>query len=513
MKISVILTAFLAVSACDCARILGVFPSPSISHQVVFHSLMRDLAARGHQLTILTTDVIKSLEKNANVTQIDLHGSYEIFRQQFSFVETKMSRSEEADLMEKATKSHLKILEYQLNQPAVKKLIRKENGEKFDLLIIERFLSAPMVAFAELFDCPAIDISPLDNFAHWHEEMGNEVNPAIHSEVMISFEHGKLSFAERWTSLKYYLKHNFLMTPTYNRAFDDVIRRHFPTVTKPVTELHSRIQLMMTNTNPAFGWLRPLLPNTIQLGFMHIEPPKPLPAGDLKTFLDNSKHGVIYMSFGSNVQSKELGLEVQQMFLKVFKSLRYDVVWKFETDDLPNKPDNVMISKWLPQADLLAHPAVKLFITQGGQQSAEEAVDRTVPVIVVPFMADQGSNARRLESKGVGKRLELLGLTESVFADAIQEMLKPEYKENMKKLRELVYDQPMTSRERAVWWTEYVIRHKGAKHFDYPGRHVPFYQKYWLDFIGIALLTLLLTIKVSLIVFRKLFSRAKAKKE
>jgi glucuronosyltransferase len=55
----------------ECANILGIFPTPSISHQVVFHALMKDLAARGHHLTILTTDLIK-IGNNPNVTQIDL---------------------------------------------------------------------------------------------------------------------------------------------------------------------------------------------------------------------------------------------------------------------------------------------------------------------------------------------------------------------------------------------------------------------------------------------------------
>lgn len=29
-------------------------------------------------------------------------------------------------------------------------------------------------------------------------------------------------------------------------------------------------------------------------------------------------------------------------------------------------------------------------------------------------------------------------------------------------------DEPMTRLKRAIWWTEYVIRHKGAKHFKSP---------------------------------------------
>jgi glucuronosyltransferase len=99
---------------------------------------------------------------------------------------------------------------------------------------------------------------------------------------------------------------------------------------------------------------------------MHVDEPQPLPK-NLKNYLDSSKNGVIYMSLGSNVKSSDLSEGFLDIFINTFKSLEYDVLWKWEKDDLPNKPDNVRISKWLPQTDLLAHPKIKLFITQGGQ--------------------------------------------------------------------------------------------------------------------------------------------------
>lgn len=35
------------------------------------------------------------------------------------------------------------------------------------------------------------------------------------------------------------------------------------------------------------------------------------------------------------------------------KRLNYKVIWKWELDVMPGKPDNVFISPWLPQRDLL----------------------------------------------------------------------------------------------------------------------------------------------------------------
>lgn len=39
--------------------------------------------------------------------------------------------------------------------------------------------------------------------------------------------------------------------------------------------------------------------------------------------------------------------------LNVFSKLKQKVVFKWEDDKLPNQPANVLIQKWLPQADIL----------------------------------------------------------------------------------------------------------------------------------------------------------------
>ncbi len=494
----------------ESARILGVFPTPSISHQVVYHTLIKDLATRGHHLTVMTTHSMNI--DNPNVTEINLRDSYGMYKE-MNFVDIKKGRGDETVIVTSLLPVFMKIVERQLSHPAVKNIIGKRDNQTFDVVIIEHLFHYSVMAFAEIYDCPIIGISSMDIVSLAHEAMGNEANPVIHPEMIFPFRHGQLSFVERWKSLKYYLRFRFILNDKYERDYETQIRKHFPTVKASIKDLTKRIQLVMTNVHPAMGFIRPILPNTIQLGFMHIDPPKSLPNGDVKRFLDNALNGVIYMSLGSNVRSKELSPQILEMFLNVFANATYNVVWKFEADTLPNKPDNVFIAKWLPQSDLLAHPSIKLFITQGGQQSMEEAIDRTVPMIVIPFAGDQDANAKRAVQKGIGQHLELHTLTESKLRDAITETLKPIYKQNIEKLRELVYDQPMTSRETAVWWTEYVIRHKGAKHLEYPGRNMPFYQKYWLDFICIGLGSIGLIFALTRTVLRMCFSFKKSKIE
>ncbi len=81
------------------------------------------------------------------------------------------------------------------------------------------------------------------------------------------------------------------------------------------------------------------------------------------------------------------------------------VVWKVDASDLDAATraelqsavaaaGNVAVRPWLPQQDLLGHPAVKVFLTHGGIHSMYEAIYHGVPTVVVPLAADQADNAR-----------------------------------------------------------------------------------------------------------------------
>lgn len=45
--------------------------------------------------------------------------------------------------------------------------------------------------------------------------------------------------------------------------------------------------------------------------------------------------------------------EKRQEFLRAFARLPQRVLWKWENETMPGKPDNVMIQKWMPQLDIL----------------------------------------------------------------------------------------------------------------------------------------------------------------
>ncbi len=57
---------------------------------------------------------------------------------------------------------------------------------------------------------------------------------------------------------------------------------------------------------------------------------------------------------------------------------------------------NIKFVDWAPQNDILAHPAVKLFVTQSGINSLYEAAYNAVPMVSVPIIGDQINNAAKV---------------------------------------------------------------------------------------------------------------------
>ncbi|XP_049779368.1 UDP-glycosyltransferase UGT5-like [Schistocerca cancellata] len=209
---------------------------------------------------------------------------------------------------------------------------------------------------------------------------------------------------------------------------------------------------------------------------------------DIQQFLDGAEEGFIFFSLGSNIKSSNLPETMRNNLMKAFAQIPQRVLWKFELDNLPGKPDNVMISKWLPQRDILAHRNIRLFFTHGGLLSFSEAAYFGVPLLAMPVFGDQRYNVAKMTSAGVGEKIEFGELTTDSVLRAIRHVIEnPSYQENMKRLSAVYREHQSTSLERAVWWVEYVIRQQGAPHLRSAALNLHWWQLLLLDVIAFIL--------------------------
>src|SRR4051794_29992489 len=133
---------------------------------------------------------------------------------------------------------------------------------------------------------------------------------------------------------------------------------------------------------------------------------------DLQEFSDGAEHGVIYFSMGSFLQASSMPEKYRLAFVRTFARLKQRVLWKWETETMPDLPPNVKLSKWLPQQDILAHPNVRLFITHGGQGGTTEALWNGVPLLGIPMFADQQWNIKSATNKGFALTVQFTEVTE-----------------------------------------------------------------------------------------------------
>ncbi|CAG7819879.1 unnamed protein product, partial [Allacma fusca] len=112
------------------------------------------------------------------------------------------------------------------------------------------------------------------------------------------------------------------------------------------------------------------------------------------------------------------------------------------------------------------HGKCRGFITHGGLMSFQHSIFHAVPVIVIPFFGDQPMNARLANYNGIGIHLEPSELTEISLRDAIQELVYTDkYSSKVKDLSRDFKDRPMSPVDKAVWWTEYALRHNNTSRF------------------------------------------------
>lgn len=210
------------------------------------------------------------------------------------------------------------------------------------------------------------------------------------------------------------------------------------------------------------------------------------------------------MSLGSNVRSSDLSQEKLTIFLNKFKSIKQKVVWKFETD-LPNKPDNVIIGKWLPQNDILAHPNVKVFISHCGKGGVTEAKYHGVPVLGIPLFAEQSGNVGILVSEGWAVKISFGDLNETIFSESLDEIVgNPKYGQQAHKLSSLYRDRPEHPLDKAAFWIEYVIRHNGARHMQSSAVHLNVFQYYMVDVLAFILAIVFVIVKIIAVTCKQL---------
>lgn len=480
----------IIVGAAHGAKILGVIPSGGKSHHFIGAAYTKALAEAGHDVTVIAAFREKNPPKNYR--EIVMDDLYETLMT--AFMENPFEFPEIPPLL------HLYMMytefgtfssKFTLNHKDVKALLN--SGETFDLVIVETFLTEAIYGMAQHFNASLITYSTLGNIL-WTRELTRTPAPTSHIANFILNYLDSMTFCERfWNTIVDWvdrIMYNTLHLPVQKQLYEQA----FPNAKISFEEQMKNVSLVLLNSHFSLSSPRPYPPNVIEAGGIQIEKVKPLPE-DLQTFLDGAKDGAIYFSMGSYLKSKEFPIEKRDAFIKVFSRMKQRIVWKFEDESIPNLPKNVLIKPWMPQNDILAHPNVKVFITHGGLLGGTEALFHGKPVVGIPIFGDQTMNVQRAAKTGYGVELLYKDITEENVQKALDKVLgDPKYAETARLISQRYHDKPMSAKETALFWIEYVLRHRGAPQLRSPALDLTLFQYLALDVYGtLALIVTLLS--------------------
>lgn len=271
----VVSLVFNLILLCDCGRILVLVPTPSISHQVVFRPLTQELAKRGHEVVVLTTDpAFPKGQSPANLTEIDVHDiSYKLWIDGMANYAGKNGiNNSHLKLIAALLKMLPNIFEAQMNNTEFQNVIYGD--KKFDLIIVEGCVR-PALVLPYILKTPVIVMNSFGAFVGQYEMFGVPSHPFLYPTI-IRQKLYNLGLWEKMTELY----NQFLMEHIYYHYMkneNQIVRRIFGSEIPSLSELQNNLDMLFVNTHPIFEGNVPVPPGVVHIWGIHKKPQKEVP--------------------------------------------------------------------------------------------------------------------------------------------------------------------------------------------------------------------------------------------
>ncbi|KAF7688512.1 UDP-glucuronosyltransferase 2C1-like isoform X2 [Silurus meridionalis] len=496
------------------------------SHWLNMKTIIDELITRGHSVTIVTysatPSIMNDLSSSYNVEIIQVpHSKKDVIENLDRFLNYWIYEMPNNNMIQSFLEFG-KIINKMLEQNqalcrelffAREDLLEKWRREKFDVLLTDP-VTACGELLAEKLNLPFIHTLRL-TFGYAMERLCGQL-PAPPSYVpsagLVYTDH--MDFLQRVKNILYIafqdVVFNVMAMMKWNHLFTEVMG-------KPITlcENIGKADIWLIRTYWDFEYPRPFLPNFKFVGGLHCKPAKPLPK-DMEDFVQSSgDDGVVVFSLGTMI--KNLTKERVNTIASALGQIPQKVLWRYKGGKPETLAPNTRLYDWIPQNDLLGHPKTKAFITHGGTNGIYEAIYHGVPMVGIPLFADQPDNLNHMKSRGAAVMLDLNKMESKDLKQALDDIINnPSYKKSIMRLSRIHHDQPIKPLDQAVFWIEFVMRNKGAKHLRVAAHELTWYQYHCLDVIAFLLsviaLVVFIFVKTCSWLFRKCFQKTPARK-
>lgn len=223
-------------------------------------------------MTVISPDTEK--QPVPNLHSIVLEGiynvteeiNYEVFNEMFVW-----------DSLVAAFEWGTQICESELQTEGARKLLNYPSTERFDLIITELAWGECFFGFIHKFGFPPVIATSGVGIAPWISlTMGNPENPSYTPSFLLPYT-SYMSFGERVLN---FIVHNLILFEYKYRYLPEqeaIARKYFKDI-PPFWNIASNFSIVLVNSAFGLDDTRPLLPNVIPVGGMHIKAvPDPLP--------------------------------------------------------------------------------------------------------------------------------------------------------------------------------------------------------------------------------------------
>ncbi|XP_047451333.1 UDP-glucuronosyltransferase 2C1-like [Mugil cephalus] len=504
-----------------------VFPLDG-SHWVNMKVLVEELHARGHNITVIrASDSWYISEKSPLYTSVTLpsHGEFEQNFEKFLFLQLELLL--QADpvsfwshiwthiqmkrvILKQFTHFHKKVSELVVQMFEDENLMQSFHAAKYDVVLTDPGIGGGAM-LARRLQVPLVFNVRWTILGEAHFLIAP--SPLAYIPYTATELTDKMTFTQRVKNVLSFVIGMYTLSSITEPVYKPVVRRYFgPDVDYSTFFLDADIWLMRNDF--IFEFPRPTMPNIVYMGGFQCKPAEPLPT-DLEEFVQSSgEHGVIMMTLGTLLA--KLPQHIAEEIAAAFAQLPQKVIWRYVGQRPANLGNNTLLIKWLPQKDLLGHPKMRVFVTHGGTNGVQEAIHYGVPVVGIPLFFDQPDNLSRVRAKGAAVTVNIAALNRHIFKEALATVLyNSSYKANMQTLSRLHRDQPMKPMEQAMFWIEYVMRHKGAHHLQTQAHKMSWFAYNCVDVIAallaVVLLITLIFFSVVRLLWRMIFVGKKVK--
>ncbi|XP_049841513.1 UDP-glucuronosyltransferase 2C1-like [Schistocerca gregaria] len=494
------------------------------SHTAPFLALGRQLARRGHRVTLLSAFPPPPGEETPGVRQLNpeplVRYVAELTRG-WDLLGAR-ARGEQPVPPWEAVRFGLQVCEAALGSREVRGLLEAASRRRPSLALLDGAFPDCLLALAHRLGAPHALLNTVA--AHPGAASWAAASPAPFSVTpFMGLPYtDRMALPQRLLNAAHHVALRAMQVFSTKLLLEPCIRRHLGPDVPPISWLARNTSFVLQNALSPTTLPRAYFPDVAEVGCLHCRPAKPLPQ-DLEEFVSGSPSGFVLVSMGSGVRAANMPAELHRLLVSAFGSLPYRVLWKHEAGPggagapglelelggAPRPalngtggsglelelepglrvPGNVMLRRWLPQQDLLGHPRLRAFVGHGGLLSVLEAGFHGAPLLALPVFCDHDSNAAAARRAGFARVLQLQGLSAPALAAAVRAVATdPRYREAAYRQSVLIRDQPTPPLEKAVFWTEYLLRHRGdTRHLQSAARDMAWWQLYCLD---LALLVL-----------------------